>query len=315
MTEHHQIVQFVCFETSLPRQVFLSRWEPFAASFLARGIERVVLGEGDGAVGFGFVSRNIWPEARFRAVFPGNLPPDAGGGAVTAVQAGGFRVVASAGMDLLGARNGAVKNLVLVRCQEEALGTIVPMLGHLATQHDQGIGWATYSADPATRGGRFNAALEVYCDVESAARVRGVIGASLPRSSLIEEPAPDSARGARAPVRRGVAKAESRRTGPHANTDHPRVRHGTRRWSASTATSARCGSGQVCCLKNKNDGSRSTMECAPSAMCAVGASGFTGPLCDASPHYEPYGFGAARRPARRPGLRRAFTCTDERGAR
>ncbi|MCX5742480.1 MAG: hypothetical protein NT062_08295 [Proteobacteria bacterium] len=187
MFEHRKIVQFVCFETSLPRQAFLSRWEPFAASFLARGIERVVLGEGDGAVGFGFVSRNIWPEARFHSVFAGNLPGDAGGGPVTAVQAGGFRVVASSGMDLLTARNGVVKNLVLVRCQEEALSTTVSMLGNLATQHDQGLGWATYSADPATRGGRFNAALEVYGDVESAARVHGVIAASLPRSSLIEE--------------------------------------------------------------------------------------------------------------------------------
>ncbi len=188
MPEHRQIVQFVCFETSLPRQVFLSRWGPFAASFLARGIERVVLGEGDGAVGFGFVSRNIWPEARFRSVFAGDLPGDAAGGAVTAVQAGAFSVAASAGMELLSARNnGVVKNLVLVRCQQEALGTIVSMLGHLATQNDQGIGWATYSADPATRGGRFNAALELYCDVESAARVRDVISESLPRSSLIEQ--------------------------------------------------------------------------------------------------------------------------------
>ena len=85
MPEDHRIVQFVCFETSLPREVFLSRWEPFVASFLAKGIERVVLGEGDGTVGFGFVSRNIWPELRFGSVFQGNLPGDAGGGAVTAV--------------------------------------------------------------------------------------------------------------------------------------------------------------------------------------------------------------------------------------
>ena len=187
MPEHPQIVQFVCFETSLPRQAFLSRWEPFAASFLARGIERVVLSEGDGAVGFGFVSRNVWPEARFRSLFRGNMPSDAGGGPVTAVQAGGFRVEASDGMELLSARNGVIKNLVLTRCQETELGTIVPMLGQLATQHDQGFGWATYSADPATRGGRFNAALELYCDVESAARVAGVLAASLPRSSLIQE--------------------------------------------------------------------------------------------------------------------------------
>ena len=187
VAEHCQIVQFVCFETSLPRQVFLSRWEPFAATFLERGIDRVVLGENEGVVGFGFVSRNVWPEAHFRAVFPRGLPGDAGGGPVTAVQGGGFHIVASAGMELLGARQGLAKNLVLMRCREESLDTIVPILCHLAVQHDQGMGWAVYSVDPATRGGRFNAALEVYCDVESAARVRGAIAASLPRSSLIEQ--------------------------------------------------------------------------------------------------------------------------------
>ena len=187
MPDARYIVQFVCFETSLPRRVFLARWEPFAASFLARGIERVVLGEGDGAVGFGFVSRNIWPESRFGAVFQGRLPGDADGGPVIAVQAGGFRVVASAGRDLLDARTGAVKNLVLVRCHEDALGTIVESLGHLATQHDQGLGWATYSADPGTRGGRFNAALELYCDAESAERVCSVIAERISSSSSVEE--------------------------------------------------------------------------------------------------------------------------------
>ena len=181
------IVQFVCFETSLPSRVFLTRWEPFAASFLAMGIERVVLGEGDGAGGFGFVSRNLWPDSRFRAAFRGQVPGDAGGGPVVAVQAGGFRVVASAGMQLLEARAGVVKILALVRCQKDALGTIVATLGHLATEHDQGIGWATYTADPATRGGRFNAALEVYCDVEAAERVRAAIAGGLPASSLIED--------------------------------------------------------------------------------------------------------------------------------
>ena len=188
MSEDPRIVQFVCFETSLPRQAFLSRWEPFASSFLAKGIERVVLGQSDGSVGFGFVSRNIWPGSRFRSVFQGHLPGDAGGGPVTAVQAGGFRVVASVGMDPLEtARAGVVKNFVLVRCHEASLSTVVATLGHLATKHHLGIGWATYSADPDTRGGRFNAALEVYCNVESAERVRNVISASLPRSSSIEE--------------------------------------------------------------------------------------------------------------------------------
>lgn len=131
MPAHPQIIQFVCFETSLPSRVFLSRWQPFAAMFLAMGIERVVLGESDGAGGFGFVSRNVWPEPRFRAAFRGKVPGDAGGGPVIAVQAGGFHVAASAGMQLFEARVGVVKTQALVRCRKDALGTIVATLGHL----------------------------------------------------------------------------------------------------------------------------------------------------------------------------------------
>ncbi len=41
MLEHPQIIQFVGFETWLPRVVFVPRWAPFAASFLSRGIARV----------------------------------------------------------------------------------------------------------------------------------------------------------------------------------------------------------------------------------------------------------------------------------
>ena len=187
MPEHPPIVQFVCFETSLPRQAFLSRWEPFAASFLARGIERVVLGESDGAGGFGFVSRNLWPDARFRAAFSGEVPGDAGSGPVIAVQAGGFHVVASSGMQLLAARTGVVKNLALVRCRKDALDATMATLRQLATQHDQGYGWATYAADATTRGGHFNAALEVYGDVGAAEHTRGALAAALSRSSAIDE--------------------------------------------------------------------------------------------------------------------------------
>lgn len=187
MPPHRQIIQFVCFETAVARQVFLARWEPFAASFLARGIERVVLGEGSGGAGYGFVSRNIWPEERFAAAFLGTLPADAGGGPVTAVQAGAFRVVASAGMDLLRARTDVIKHLALLRGAGDPLSALVPTLGRLAAEHDQGMGWATYAADPATRGGRFNAALEVYGDAASAARLGDALAAGLNTASGVEE--------------------------------------------------------------------------------------------------------------------------------
>ena len=90
-------------------------------------------------------------------------------------------------MQLFEARVGVVKTQALVRCHKDALGTIVATLGHLATQHDQGLGWATYATDPATLGGRFNAGLEVYCDVAAADRVRSAIAESLLQTSPLGE--------------------------------------------------------------------------------------------------------------------------------
>jgi len=181
--EHPQVIQFVGFETSLPKDAFLQRWEPFAASFLARGLDRVVLGESDAASGFHFISRNVWPEARFRAVFSSRLPGDAGGGAVTAVQVGAFQVVASEGVDLLATRHGVVKIVALVRCRHDALGTIAPLLVELGRQRGAGIGWATYAADPSTRGGRFNAVLELYASEESADQICVALTEALQRQS------------------------------------------------------------------------------------------------------------------------------------
>lgn len=174
------IVQFVCFETALPRAAFVARWQPFVASFLARGIERVVLGERIGEGEFGFVSRNLWPEARFRAAFAGGLPGTAGGGGVVAVQAGGFRVVDHGRPTHPAPPTDTTHVLVLVRSRPEAVGQVVPMLGAWAAQHDRGLGWTTYSADPGTRGGRFDAALELGCEPAWAASVSAALAASLP---------------------------------------------------------------------------------------------------------------------------------------
>ncbi|MCA2980853.1 MAG: hypothetical protein INH41_12230 [Myxococcaceae bacterium] len=188
MPEQPQVIQFVGFETALSREGFLPRWEPFAASFVARGIERVVLGEGDAAGGLRFISRNVWHEARFRAVFPSRLPGDAGGGAVTAVQLGVFRVVASDGVELLVARRGVVESIALARCRHDALGAIVLLLGELGRQHSAGVGWAAYTADPAVRGGRFKAVLEVYAAEEAAAWVGVALAEALQRQAArIEE--------------------------------------------------------------------------------------------------------------------------------
>jgi hypothetical protein len=186
--EPSQIIQFVGFETSLKAESFLPRWEPFAASFLARGIERVVLGEGDAASAFRFVSRNVWPEARFRAVFSSRLPAAAGGGGVTAVQLGAFRVVASEGVALGAARRGVIKVCVLARGRDVALDALVGLLDELGRPLGADLGWATYAADLATRGGRFHAELELYAAEDSADRICVTLSEALQRSSaLLEE--------------------------------------------------------------------------------------------------------------------------------
>ncbi|CAF2138107.1 unnamed protein product [Rotaria magnacalcarata] len=42
---NHYLVQFVCFETSLPNDRFLSIWQPFVTDFLNKAIELLVLNE------------------------------------------------------------------------------------------------------------------------------------------------------------------------------------------------------------------------------------------------------------------------------
>lgn len=179
-----RIIQFVCFETALPCSAFLPRWEPFASSFLSRGLERIVLGEQcyGRTDGFGFVSRNTWPASSFRSVFRGQLPGTVGGGGVTAVQAGGFRVVACVGVDHVApVESTVVKTLALVRCSESSLDSLFQKLSELTTLLIDGIiGWTIYCSDRETQGGRFNAAFEVYCtDEVSAVRVYDTVAASL----------------------------------------------------------------------------------------------------------------------------------------
>jgi hypothetical protein len=76
MMYDNRIVQFVCFETLLDREAFLTRWAPFAMSFLDRGLERIVLAERDAAGdGFAFVSRNEWPRTDSTPLFAGSSQP------------------------------------------------------------------------------------------------------------------------------------------------------------------------------------------------------------------------------------------------
>jgi len=185
-----RIVQFVCFQTLLAREAFLTRWEPFATSFMERGIERIVLADCDAAAdSFAFISRNEWPEHRFGATFRGQLPADAGGGGVIAVQGGAFRAVSSADADSPPARSAADKVVALVRVVPGALALAVEELRSLAVEHAAGAGWTVFAHDPATRGGRFDAVLEVHAlTSESRSRlVRDAIATRLAVAPYLKE--------------------------------------------------------------------------------------------------------------------------------
>ena len=151
------VFQFVCFDTPLPRPEFLSRWAPFASSFVARGIERLVLSERAGPEGFAYVSRNAWPGDRFEQAFGGQLPADAGGGPIRAIQGGAFLLTASAGFNPLVARTDSPKVVAFL----QGASAIAPWRS-LASSLPQDAGWALYEKAPATRGGRFDAVFELF---------------------------------------------------------------------------------------------------------------------------------------------------------
>ena len=151
------LFQFVCFETPFARPDFLSRWAPFASSFLARGIERIVLSEQMGAGRFAYVSRNAWDRDRFAEAFGGQLPADAGGGPVRAIQGGAFLLTAGVGLDPLVERTDAPKVIAFLQGDS----AIALWRSHASSlPHD--AAWALYERDPATRGGRFDAVFELF---------------------------------------------------------------------------------------------------------------------------------------------------------
>jgi len=151
------LFQFVCFDTHLARPDFLSCWAPFASSFLARGIERIVLSERVGSEGFAYVSRNAWPQDRFAQAFGGQLPADAGGGPIRAIQGGAFILTAGAGFDPIVAHTDAPKVVALL----QGASSIAPWR-LLASSLPEDARWGLYERDPATRGGRFDAVFELF---------------------------------------------------------------------------------------------------------------------------------------------------------
>ena len=171
------LFQFVCFETPLPREAFLAGWAPFASGFLARGLARLVLSERIGPSGFAYVSRNAWPDDRFAETFRGQLPADAGGGPVRAIQGGVFRLAASVGVDPLVANRAATKLVAFVD-----RGSDIAALSSLVSLLPLGATWARYERIPTVEGGRFEAVFELFAprspELELAAPMREIL--SLP---------------------------------------------------------------------------------------------------------------------------------------
>ncbi len=97
MMTDHAVVQFVCFTTPLPRIVFTPAWVPFASTFLAQGLQQIVLAERIGqslstSTVFDYVSRNVWPEEAFTRSLQSGRVGDGAGGPVRAEQGGTFQV-------------------------------------------------------------------------------------------------------------------------------------------------------------------------------------------------------------------------------
>lgn len=93
----HTVVQFVCFTTPLPRLVFTPAWVPFASTFLAQGLQQIVLAERIGqwlsaSPAFDYVSRNVWPEEAFMRSLQAGRIGDGAGGPVRAEQGGTFQI-------------------------------------------------------------------------------------------------------------------------------------------------------------------------------------------------------------------------------
>ena len=159
------LVQFVCFTTSLPQDEFVQAWEPFASSFLSRGIERVVLSENversaDSA--FDYVSRNLWDESRFERAFPHGVRGSGGLGPIAVLQAGAFRLADLTSLDVAaGARTEAKVFVFLMTRQNQREKACQAV--RTALQHPGVAASAIFLKDGDARTDRFDMVVEVYC--------------------------------------------------------------------------------------------------------------------------------------------------------
>ncbi len=171
------LVQFVCFTTVLPQAEFLLAWEPFASGFLSRGIERIVLSENterSTEASFDYVSRNLWDESRFERAFPHGVRGSGGLGPISVLQAGGFRLAESAGVDLASGQRHESKVIVFLMTrmgQRESARASV----RAAMQLPGVSASAIFLKDGDARTDRFDMVVEVYCRDGASAEIIDVL--------------------------------------------------------------------------------------------------------------------------------------------
>lgn len=159
------LVQFVCFTTSLPQDEFLQAWEPFASSFLSRGIKRVVLNENVERAeesAFDYVSRNLWDESRFERAYPHGVRGSGGLGPIGVLQAGGFRLADSTNVDVAGAARSETKVLVFLMTRQNQREKARQAV-RAALQQPSVAASAIFLKDGDARTDRFDMVIEVYC--------------------------------------------------------------------------------------------------------------------------------------------------------
>lgn len=91
------VTQFVAFTTDKPPHDFVRDWRPIAVRFLRSGLRTITLAAvsdiTDGnSTGVSFVSRNTWPVAAYRALFPTGAAAEMALGGTVVTQPGVFQV-------------------------------------------------------------------------------------------------------------------------------------------------------------------------------------------------------------------------------
>jgi len=95
MTTDRTVVQFVYFETPLPRSEFVPGWAPCARTLFTQGVRHIILSERvarlDAEPSFAFIARHEWPEEAFARAALAGRSGAGDDGPFRAAQGGTFR--------------------------------------------------------------------------------------------------------------------------------------------------------------------------------------------------------------------------------